>query len=45
MGGVSFVKIMCKVGGWCLLCTGKGVENRVVVVCERENGACELRVQ
>jgi hypothetical protein len=26
-----------------VVCIGKGVENGVVVVCERENGQCELR--
>ncbi len=45
MGGVSFVKIMWKVGGWCVFCTGKRVQNRVVVVCEKGNGRCELQVR
>jgi hypothetical protein len=42
VGGVRFVKIIWGVGGWCVVCIGKGVENRVVMVCERENGQCEL---
>ncbi len=28
--------------GWRMVCIGKGVENVVVMVCERENGICEL---
>jgi len=40
---VWFVKIIWKVGGWCMVCIGKGVENRVVMVCERENGQFELQ--
>ncbi len=42
MGGVWFVKIIWGVGGWCAVCIRKRVENKVVVVCERENGQCEL---
>jgi hypothetical protein len=26
-----------------MVCIGRGVDNGVVVVCERENGQCELR--
>jgi hypothetical protein len=26
-----------------MVCIGRGVENGVVVVCERENGRCELQ--
>jgi hypothetical protein len=28
---------------WCMVCIGKGMENGVVVVCERGNEQCELR--
>ncbi len=43
MGGVWFVKMLWGVGGWCMVCIEKGVKNGVVVVCEKENGQCELR--
>jgi hypothetical protein len=29
--------------GCCMVCIGKGMENVVLVVCERGNGQCELR--
>ncbi len=32
-----------RVGEWCVVCIRKGVENEIVVVCERTNGQCELR--
>jgi len=43
MGGTWFVKMVWRVGEWCVVCIRKGVENEVVVVCERTNGQCELR--
>jgi len=43
VGGVWFVKMQWGVGGWCIVCIGKGVEIGVVVVCERENKQCELQ--
>jgi len=38
MGGVWSIKMVWGVGGWCMVCIGRGMENGVVVVCERENG-------
>ncbi len=43
MDGAWFVKIVWGVGGWCVVCIGKGVENGVVVVYEITNGQCELQ--
>jgi hypothetical protein len=31
-------KMVWGVGGWCVVCIKKGVENGVVMVCERTNG-------
>jgi len=31
------------VGIWCVVCIGKGVENGYAVMCEKENGRCELQ--
>ncbi len=42
-GGVQFVKMVWGVGEWHVGCIGKGVENGYVVVCEKENGRCELQ--
>jgi hypothetical protein len=41
--GVWVVKMVWGIGGWCMVCIGKVVENGVVVVCEKTNGWCELR--
>jgi hypothetical protein len=43
MGGARFVKMVWQIGGWCVVCIRKKMENEVVVVCERINGQCELR--
>jgi hypothetical protein len=43
MGGAWVVKMVWGVGGWCVVCIRKVVENGVMVVCERTNGQCELR--
>jgi hypothetical protein len=43
MGGVWFIKMVWGIGGWCMVCIGKKVENGVMVVCEKTNGQCELR--
>jgi hypothetical protein len=31
------------INGWCVVYIRKGMENGVVVVCERGNGQCELQ--
>jgi hypothetical protein len=41
VGAPNFHKVLGLVmgtSGWCVVCIGKGVENEVVVVCERTNG-------
>jgi hypothetical protein len=43
VGGAWVVKMVWGVGGWCVVCIGKIVENGVVMVCERTNGQYELR--
>jgi hypothetical protein len=43
VGGAWVVKMVWGVGGWCVVCIGKVVENGVVIVCERTNGRYELR--
>jgi len=35
-GGMS-LGLVGGVGGWCMVCIRKGVENEVVVLCERTN--------
>jgi hypothetical protein len=42
VGGVWYVKMQWGVGGWCMVCIGKGVKIGIVVICGRENGQCEL---
>jgi hypothetical protein len=37
VGGAWVIKMVWEVGGWCMVCMGKVVENGVVVVCERTN--------
>jgi hypothetical protein len=37
VGGARVVKMVWEVGGWCMVCVGKVVENGAVVVCERIN--------
>ncbi len=39
----GLLKWYIRVGGWCVVCIGKGMENGAVVVCERENGQCKLQ--
>jgi hypothetical protein len=43
MSGAWVVKMVWWVGGWCVVCIGKVVENGVVMVCEKTNGRCELQ--
>ncbi len=38
MHGVWFVKMVWEISEWCVVCIGKGVENGVVLVCEKTNG-------
>jgi hypothetical protein len=38
MSGVWVVKMVWGVGGWCMVCIGKVVEDGVVVVYEKTNG-------
>ncbi len=45
LGGVWFVKMAWGVGGWCVICIGWGVENGVVVVCEKEMDVVNYEVQ
>jgi hypothetical protein len=39
---VAYYLIVWGIGGWCLVCIRKWVENGVVVVCEKINEQCEL---
>jgi hypothetical protein len=45
MGDGWFVKMIWAVGGWCIVCIGKVLERKVVVVCEKKIGDVNYEVK
>jgi hypothetical protein len=43
--GVWFIKMVWEISEWCMVCIGKGVEIRVVLMCEKTDNDVNYEVR